>query len=154
MSFVERLRAMNISDDTNITLTYEDGCDVLHYTDDHISNAVSETGICSILAEAIADGPLYRSGNEVLQEMRDEGLLDEYPRDGSGFVDYVAEVIADNYWDYDWLEYSTSRYDHKRGYTTFTLEFDVPYSELKDNPHSFSGWTASVDTENGTLTLD
>ena len=154
MSFVERLRALNLSDDTSVTVTYEDGCDVLHYTDDHIDLAVSETGICNVLAEAIAEGPLYRYGNEVLQEMRDDGLLEEYPRDGSGFVDYVAEVISKNYWDYSWLEHSTSRYDHKRGFTTFTLEFDIPFGQIKDDPYAFSGWTASVSTDNGTLVLD
>jgi len=155
MSVVNRLESLNISDDTKVTFTYEDGCDVFHYTDDHIDDAVRETRIAQTLAEVITEGALYKNGNEVLEEMRDNGLLDDYPRDGSGFTDFVCGVIEENYWEYDWLsDRHTERYDHKRGYTTFTLEFEVPFSQIKENPYSFAGWTASVQTDNGTLTLD
>ena len=158
MSVAERLEALNLSDDTNLTFTYEDGCGVHHYTDDFIEEAMRETGIVYTLSEAITTGPLYRHGNEVLQEMRDNGLLDDYPRDGSGFQDYVTEVIANNYWEYDWIPHTTNRYDYKRGHTTFTLEFDVPYAHFKEDPEAaldaFHGWTVSVSTDNGTLVLD
>ena len=154
MSFYRKIRALKLEDSTNVNLTWEEGCDVHHYTDDHVDMAVSNTGIAHTLAEAITEGPLYKNGNEILEEMRDDGLLDDYERGSEDFTSFVAEVIEDNHWDYDWFEYETTKYDHKRGFTTFTLDFDVKAGDLKDHPHAFIGWTASVRTDNGTLTLD
>ena len=86
--------------------------------------------------------------------MRDEGLLDDYERGSEDFTSFVADVIESEHWNYGWLDYSTEKFDHKRGFTTFTLDFDVKAGDLKDHPHAFIGWTASVRTDNGTLTLD
>ena len=116
--------------------------------------AVSNTGIAHTLAEAITEGPLYKHGNEILEEMRNEGLLDDYERGSEEFTSFVADVIESEHWNYGWLDYSTEKFDHKRGFTTFTLDFDVKASDLKAHPHAFIGWTASVRTDNGTLTLD
>ncbi len=154
MSFYKRIQALQLDDSTNVNLTWEEGVDVHHYTDDYLDEAVVDTGIAQTLAEAVAEGPLYETGNDILDEMRDEGLLDEYERGSEDFTNFVAEVIATEHWNYDWLDYSTEKYDHKRGFTTFTLDFDVKASDLKDHPDAFIGWTASVRTENGTLTLD
>jgi hypothetical protein len=153
MSFYKRIKALGLSDETNVNLVLEEGCDVHHYTDDYLSNAMAITGIAHTLAETITEGPLYESGSDILQEMRDEGLLDDYERGSDDFTSFVAEVIEDNHWDYDWFEHETTRYDYKRGHTTFTLEFDVPAKDLKNHPFAFQNWVASVQTENGTLTL-
>tara|TARA_Y100001973_G_C5034266_1_gene249593 strand:- start:107 stop:571 length:465 start_codon:yes stop_codon:yes gene_type:complete len=154
MSFYRKIRALKLEDSTNVNLTWEEGCDVHHYTDDHVDMAVSNTGIAHTLAEVITDGPLYKNGNEILEEMRDEGLLDDYERGSEDFTSFVADVIESEHWNYGWLDYSTEKFDHKRGFTTFTLDFDVKAGDLKDHPHAFIGWTASVRTDNGTLTLD
>ena len=154
MSFYRKIRALKLEDSTNVNLTWEEGCDVHHYTDDHVDMAVSNTGIAHTLAEAITEGPLYKNGNEILEEMRDEGLRDDYERGSEDFTSFVADVIESEHWNYGWLDYSTEKFDHKRGFTTFTLDFDVKAGDLKDPPHAFIGWTASVRTDNGTLTLD
>ena len=154
MSFYNRIKALGLEDDTNVNLVLEESCNVHHYTDDYLSDAMACTGIAHTLAEAIAEGPLYKSGNNILEEMRDEGLLDDYERGSEDFTSFVAEVIEDNHWDYDWFEHETTKYDYKRGHTTFTLEFDVPAGLLKEHPHAFSQYIASVRTANGVLTLD
>ena len=154
MSFYKKIQALQLDDNTNVNLTWEEGCDVHHYTDDYLDEAVSDTGIAHTLAEAITEGPLYKSGNEILEEMREEGLLDEYERGSEDFTSFVAEVVASEHWNYDWLDYETTKYDHKRGFTTFTLDFDVKAGDLEKHPNAFIGWTASVRTESGTLTLD
>ena len=154
MSFYKKIQALNLGDDTSVNLTWEEGCDVHHYTDDQLDQAMCETGIADTLAEVITSGPLYTNGNEILDEMRDEGLLDDYERGTEDFTSFVAEVIASEHWNYDWLDYSTEKYDHKRGFTTFTLDFNVKAADLREHPYAFYGWTASVRTPNGTLTLD
>lgn len=154
MSIYKKLQALRLDDNAEVRVSYEDGCDVHHYTDDYLFHAMHETGIAHTLAEAITDGPLYLNGNAILEEMRNEGLLDDYERGDGTFTDFVAEVIADNHWDYDWFEHHTERFDHKRGFTTFTLDFDVKVQDLKNHPFSFSGWEAQVLTENGLLTLE
>jgi len=148
-----KLRALGLDENTPVHLNYEESCAVYHYTDDFVDEAVNETGIAYTLAEVITEGPLYTSGNDILTEMRDEGLLDEYVRGDEGFTDFVTEVIAEKHWDYDWLEYHTEHHDRKRGCTTFVLDFDVRASDLRDYPKAFAGWTAQVQTGYGLLTM-
>ena len=86
--------------------------------------------------------------------MREEGLLDEYERGDEAFTDFVSEVIEENHWNFGWIEHSTEKYDHKRGYTELSAEFDIPLADLKNDPYPLIGWKASVQTPNGYLTVD
>ncbi len=67
MSFYNRIKALGLEDDTNVNLVLEESCNVHHYTDDYLSDAMASTGIAHTLAEAIAEGPLYESGNNILE---------------------------------------------------------------------------------------
>ena len=49
MSFYNRIKALGLEDDTNVNLVLEEGCDVHHYTDDFLSNAMAITGIAHTL---------------------------------------------------------------------------------------------------------
>ena len=156
MSFYKRLRSLGLKDDAPVVMTYEEGCDVHHYTDDFIDNAIRTTGILDTLAEAITSPPLYNSpSNHVLEEMRSESLLDYYERGGPElFSEYVCDVLGENHWDYDWFERETERYDYKRGFTTFRLAFDMKVSDFKDCTSSMPGWTAEVETDDGHLIIN
>jgi aryl-phospho-beta-D-glucosidase BglC (GH1 family) len=154
MSFYKRLRSLGLKDDAAVVMTYEEGCDVHHYTDDFIDNAIQATGILDTLAEAITSPPLYNSpSNHVLEEMRDNGLLEDYARGDEDFGNYVWEVLGENHWDYDWFERETERYDYKRGFTTFRLAFDMKVSDFKDCTSSMPGWTAEVVLDDGHLII-
>ena len=115
MSLYKKIRSLGVEDDAHVTFSYEEGCDVMHYNETHIDTAMSETGFAYTLAEAISEGILYRNGNSILEEMRTEGLLEEYERGDGTFVDFVAQVIEDNHFDFGWIEHSTEKYDHKHG---------------------------------------
>ena len=52
------------------------------------------------------------------------------------------------------IEYSTEKYDHKRGFTTLTAEVEIPYENFIKVKPFISGWTVSVETDNGILTFD
>jgi len=150
-SFYDKIKALGATDETTVNFSWEEGCDVFHYNETHVETALGETGAAYALAEAITEGVFYEKGNSVLEEMRDDGLLDEYERDG-GFVDFVAEVIGDSFYDYDWIEQSTQRFDHKRGWTDLSMELSISLADLKEQSYNpLPGWECQVRDGNGNL---
>jgi hypothetical protein len=111
-----------------LKFSWEEGCDVFHYNETHVETAMGETGAAYVLAEAITEVLALSMGRatEILEEMRDDGLLDEYERGDEAFTDFVAEVIGETFYEYDWIEQSTQRFDHKRGWTDLSMELSVP----------------------------
>ena len=85
--------------------------------------------------------------------MRDQDLLEDYSRDGE-FAEYLTETINENFYDVELVDYSTEKYDHKRGFTTLTATAKVTVSNLLESSPMLFGWTASVNTEAGVLTLE
>jgi hypothetical protein len=154
MSLYEKIKALGVEDDVKVNFSREEGADVFHYTETEVETAMGETGFAYTLAEAITSGVLYENGNEILDEMREEGLLDEYERGDEAFTEFVSEVIESEHWNFGWIEHSTEKYDHKRGFTSLSAEFDIPLADLKSDPMPLIGWTASVQTPNGHLTVE
>jgi len=97
-------------------------------------------------------------GGEPLQILRDADLLEDYERGSGNFEEYVADAIRENFYDADLIEYSTEKYDHKRGFTTLTARVQAPLSEVLSKETQFtsvfSGWTAEVPTGNGKFSID
>ena len=157
MSLYKKIKALGVEDDVKVNFSIEEGAEVFHFNETHIETAMSQTGFAYTLAEAITDGVLYKKGNHILDEMREEELLEEYERgedDSGGFTAFVSEVIENEHWNYCWFDHSTETYDHKRGYTELSAEFDIPLADLKDDPYPLIGWKASVQTPNGYLTVE
>ena len=154
MSLYNKIKALGVEDDVPVNFEWEDGCDVLHYNETHVETAMSNTGAAYALAEAITEGVFYEKGNEILDEMREEGLLEAYERGDENFTDFVSEVIGEEFYNYDWIEQSTQRFDHKRGWTDLTMELSIPLGDLKDQSFVLSGWEAKVQTPNGYLTVE
>tara|TARA_R110000824_G_scaffold238963_1_gene427691 strand:+ start:296 stop:775 length:480 start_codon:yes stop_codon:yes gene_type:complete len=154
-SFYDKIKALGVEDDVSVDFKWEEGCDVFHYNETHIEDAMSNTGAASVLAEAITEGVFYEKGNSILEEMRDEGLLEEYERGDEAFTDFVCDVINEEHYNYDWIENSTERFDHKRGWTDLALELSIPLGDLKGQGYNpLPSWTASVRTPAGYMTLD
>ena len=157
-SFYDKIKALGATDETTVNFSWEEGCDVFHYNETHIETAMGETGAASVLAEAITDrlGVFYGKGNSILDEMREDGLLDEYERDGAvgGFEEFVTEVISESFYDYDWIEQSTQRFDHKRGWTDLSMELSAPLGHFKEefyNMNPLPNWTCQVRDGKGNL---
>ena len=157
MSFVQKLKKLNLPEDAVATLTYEDGCDVVHYNETHIDTAISETSVIEEFASIVSNSRLKASSRwtgEVLSHMREEGYLDEYERGSFAFEEFIAETISENFYDLEFIEHSTERYDHKRGFTTLTAEVQVPVKNLIEESPFISGWNISVETNDGKLSFD
>jgi hypothetical protein len=156
MHILEKLAGLQLPDDTVVTLTYSEGTDVFVHNETEVETAIADTDVISSFAELIATSGLKVTtpyGSEVLQSLRDEGLLEDYDREG-WFGEYLCETINDNFYDIDLIEHSTEKYDHKRGYCTLTATVKANLDNLLEAQPYLGGWTASVSTVAGTLTLE
>jgi len=157
MSYIEKLQSLDLPEDAVITFKYEEGTDVFHYNETEVETAMSETSVISEFASLIANSRLQAShpwhGN-ILQHLRDNDYLDEYERGTFEFEDFLAETITENFYDIEFIEHSTEKYDHKRGFTTLSAEVQIPFANILQESPFLSGWTASVETNNGTLSIE
>lgn len=157
MSIVTKLQSLNLADDAMIHLTYEEGADVFVHNDTEVEDAINETSViyefASLVAQTKLDVRNRWSGN-ILEHLRNESYLDDYERGTYGFENFIAETIRDNFYDVDLIEYSTEKYDYKRGFTTLTAEVDIPFANFVQVDPNVTGWKVSVETENGTLSFD
>ena len=107
-------------------------------------------------------------GNDILNDMRANDLLDDYERGEEYFAEYIAEQLVETVYDQEYsIEYSTTQYDYKRGRCDISTEVRVRAGDLyaadasKEGRYYFfnadsfvSGFEVSVETPNGTLTLN
>lgn len=160
MSFLDKLKKLKFTEDAVITLTYEEGCDVFHYNETEVETALSETMFIDEFVGLLLD---YKIGNlisnrwtgNIMQHLREGGFLDDYERQAdeldSYWQAYMCETLRDNFYDVELFDHSTEKYDHKRGFTTLTAQVQIPVSKfIETDPHVY-GWTAEVETEDGTF---
>ena len=157
MSRFDKLREMNLDGSSKVVLSTEGGSEIVHYTgEDYEGETVTETGIATNLANLVTSTHL--ANNSSIEELRDEGCLDDYERGSYEFESYVAEAIAENWHEYGFLSVSTDHWDHKRGYTNVSAELEITLNELfaanKESPYLFSGWDIAVETPMGTLNVE
>ena len=156
MSIIENLKSLHLKSDATATLRYSEGTDVFVHNETEVETALAETDVVSCFAELVATPGLQVNtlfGSNVLEALRDDGLLDDYERDHT-FSDYLTEVITENFWDVDMIESSTQKYDYKRGFCTLTAEVVVPVAQLLELEPCLAGWSASVRSSGGMLTFE
>ena len=142
--------------ETSVSLTYSEGADCFMHTEDQIETALAETDVVSRFANLVTTRGLSvqtRWGNNVIEEIRDQGHLEEYPRDFT-FSEFVDDIIRENYYDLDLIEHSTEAYDHKRGFCTLTADVTVSAQDLMSTDVDLSGWTISLKTDGGVLSFE
>ena len=155
MSIIENLKNLNFESGATATLTYSEGTDVFVHNETEVETALADTDVVRNFAELIATPGLKVNtlfGTNVLQSLRDDGLLDDYERDDT-FSDYLYEVITDNFWDVDFIESSTEKYDYKRGFCTLSTRLKVPVANLLEVDPLLAGWKVEVQTGAGVLTV-
>lgn len=159
VTIIDTINNLNVTDDTIVTLKYEDSHDGWHSTGELESEAVRETSTADMVAELITDKTLQVKtsfGDELaLEALRSTDLLEEYERGDFAFEQFIAETIRENPYDTDeFVEFSTEQYDHKRGNCTVSAEFTTTVANLKEGVDSATGWTASFDHAGGTFSFD
>jgi len=173
--FIKKLRELGVEDDGTVTLNYSEGCEVWHINESHVEESVAETETAAMLAGLLVSGvPVYSSyggvteGGDILNEMRAQDVLEDYERGEEYFEEYITEKLQETIYDGEYsIEYSTEQYDYKRGRCDISTSVRVRAGDLFAadaatagrfqffNPDNFvSGFNVSVETKNGTLTLN
>jgi hypothetical protein len=153
MSLQEKLKNAKFNGDEKVVLSYSDGGDVVHAWDGFEEEVIEQTSFANTIAELVTD-PSFKN-NPIIEEMRVNDLLDDYSRDGTGFAEYVADVISDHHYDYEWIECETERYDYKRGYLTLSTAIETTVADvLKIDPYLLNSWSISVRTPSGRLIVE
>lgn len=156
MSIVNKLKNLNLDSNAMIGLSYSDGTDVFVHNETEVETALAETDVVYTFSELVATPGLRAStrfGGDVIESMREDGFLEDYERNGD-FPSFLAETITDNFYDQEFIEYSTEKYDHKRGFCTLSVDLEVPFENFIKTQPFVSGWKVSVNTPDGTLTFD
>jgi len=153
----DKLKEMNLDESSKVIISTEDGAEIVHYTgEDYEGETIRESGIANSLACLVTSQHL--SNNTIIEEMRGDGMLDDYERGSYEFEEYVTEAIAENGYESGFLDVSTEHYDHKRGYTSVKAELEITLGMLfaadKESPYLFSGWNVQVETPMGSLNVE
>ena len=148
----DKLREMNLDSTSKVTLSTEGGSEIIHYTgDDYEGETIDDTGIAYKMAELATS--IHLPNNDLIEEMRYNGALDDYERGSFEFEDYVAGVIRGDWYEY--MDVNTEHYDHKRGYTNVRAKVKLTLGELlradTESPSLFRSWEVEVQTPMGTL---
>tara|TARA_R110000787_G_scaffold268258_5_gene374726 strand:- start:2246 stop:2722 length:477 start_codon:yes stop_codon:yes gene_type:complete len=157
MSITQKIKNLKLAEDAVVTLSYSEGTDVFVHNETEIETALSDTEVITTFASLVATRGLnvsMKSGGNVLEALRSKGHLDDYERGSDAFEDYIGEFLTENFYDQEFIEYSTEKYDHKRGFCTLSTEVQIPASEIISKSPYLSGWEISVVTDNGILTIE
>ena len=153
MGLIEKLQEANLDSGTRVELRTEYGESVVHAWDGYEEQVINNSDIVSEMV-SLATYPGDPLG--ILDDLRSEGMLDEYePRDFT-FEEYVHDVINEEARSFGWIETETEHYDYKRGYCTAYVEYATTVGNLLENLSTFpwGGWTANVQTKLGNLKID
>jgi hypothetical protein len=149
------LNKLNLSENANVTLKYKTGTQVFHYTGDYLDGAFNETNALYDVARVVAHEGI-RKHNSLINNLRNNGALDDYERGSFEFEDHVYEAIREDWSEY--VEESLEQWDHKRGMCNLTAEVEVPRNLIAEaEQFAFSlgpCWTVNVRTDNGNLELE
>jgi hypothetical protein len=154
VSLQNKLREADLPDDKTLTVTYSVGGDVIHARDGYTEDVLSSTGFAETVAQVITTAGF---NNEAIDNMRNgyEDYLEDYPRDGSGFESFVANVISENIYEFDFIDQTVEQYDYKRGFLTLEANVRATVGDIMSAPENlFTGWSTNVETKIGTLRID
>ena len=150
-----KLNKLNLANDAEVTLRYENGRQVFHYTGDYLDEVLQDTNVISEVAHLVSyDG--IRKYNSVINDLRINGALDDYERGSFTFEDHVYEAVKSDWYDY--IEESVEQWDHKRGMCNVSAEVKVPLNLLAEaEEFGFTldnAWKVFVRTDAGVLEVE
>ena len=156
MTTAEKIRELNLPEDTKVHLEYSDGVDVFVHNETEVETAIDGTEVINEYVNMIMVPELNlttRWGQNPIAHLREQGLLEDYDRD-YWFGEYLVQAIVDNFYDAEVIDYSTEKYDYKRGFTTLTAELYTTTGDILKSGVDFSGWKVTVECKAGDLTLN
>ena len=156
MTVTEKIKNLNLPPETKVKLNLSEGCDVFVHNETEVETALENTCVVDEFVSAILNPSLVVTttwGNDPLEVLREAGLLEDYTDRTGWFESYLTEAIYDNFYDAEVIEYSTEKYDHKRGYTTLTAELYTTVGNMLESGVSLPSWSVTVEHPAGDLIL-
>lgn len=108
---------------TEVTLKLKDEIVVSHYDGDYMAKALRDSNFANNLACIIAR-PEIRKHNSLIEQMRDQDLLDDYERGSFKFESYVTKILEDNWSDF--ISEKLVKIDNKRGVCHLEATLSLP----------------------------
>lgn len=163
MNYIEKFANLNLPTDTNVTITYSDGCDVFVHNDTAIETAIKQTNTIrtfSKLVEHLAQST--ETTHWILEQLRDNYVLDfEDEEDDNGVSIparlssyYISDCIEELFGDQDFVRAEIKHYDYKRGFCNMVATLNISIEELLKSQPNLTGWEVEVETPDGTLTFE
>jgi len=156
MSIYKKLQSLNLPGDAKVSLRISEGADVFVHNETEVETALADTDVVDRFCDLVTTRGLRaetRWGDKIVDELRNQGVFDEYKRDDT-FSDFVSSVMHENFYDFDFIETSIEKYDHKRGFCTLSAEVEVPFNNLIKTQPNLTGWDIVVETPLGSLSVN
>ena len=142
-TIVEQLTALGVTDDTDVSFTFSDFAEVMHYTGEYVETTLNETDFLYTICDVIKS-PAFED-NHIIEEMHDNDLLPTYDEDEhedeqdwkDHCEDTIPEVLSEQWFEYGWVDSSLTQYDHKRGRCDVSCEFSIPFSKVREHQDDF-----------------
>ena len=168
---VTKINEMNLSPDTEVTLSYSCGADCFVHNETEIETALENTDTVSEFAEMVSKRGMNFTdtyGNNVIDELVEKEFLErdfveqcwaEEDEDGEkeyydeDLQEVIAEAINDNFYDQESIESEVNRFDYKRGEVYLNATLKTTVGAVLENTPSLAGWEVSVPLQGGTFTL-
>ena len=156
--FLEAFNKLGVDENSEVTLVYSDGVDVIHYTGEAEEMAATETDTIERLVDVALSGINFNEN--LVEDARDLCHLDDYERGNFSFSSHITEKIEENFYDYyDYINFETRQYDHKRGFTTVNATLTTKAGTLLEHAESedlecLVGWKAEVNSSLGNVTIE
>lgn len=157
-----KIKSLNLPGDTELILTYTDGCDVFVHNDTAVETAIKETDVIkrfSSLVESLTQKS--DTTHWITEQLRDEYILDFDDEDDDGNVvcyrptfKELVSGLRENFGEQQFIESSIRNYDYKRGHCDLTATVQVSVDELLSAAPDLTGWEIEVETPAGTLTIE
>ncbi len=161
MEYLNKLKALQLPEETVVTLSYSAGCDVFIHKGTAVDEAIRETDVVQQFADLV---DLFEDAEwlGVVRELIDAEFIDEDELRAlpklAGAAGMIADAIVNNFDGQRFVESSVEQHDHKRGYCTLTAKLDVSLRQLVPTAEryemSLEGWEIAVPTPSGTLTIE
>ena len=168
---VAKINEMNLTPDTEVTLTYSSGADCFVHNETEIETALEYTDTVSEFAEMVSKRGMNFTdtyGNNVIDELVEKEFLErdfveqcwaEEDEDGEkeyydeDLQEVIAEAINDNFYDQESIESEVNRFDYKRGEVYLNATLKTTVGAVLENTPSLAGWEVTVPFLGGTFTL-
>ena len=168
---VAKINEMNLTPDTEVTLTYSECTDCSLHDETEIEQGLQELSVVSEFADMVSQRGMNFTdayGINVIDELVENEILerkvieekwreldeldeDEEPWETLGEV--ITEAINDNFYDQNVVESDVTRFDIKRGEIAFSATIKTTVGAVLENTPSLAGWEVTVPFLGGTFTL-